>query len=158
MKRRWRIPLEVLLETERALQAGDHEIFAIWTSLLSRTDSEDVHIQRVLVPLQTAGATPAGVYVHIEGSELARIQFENYHRKERSVVQLHTHPSSDVRMSGLDREWEVVAHVGALSIIVPLYGRNGFRTFHGVHVYEREHTDWRLWTPAEVHNRLEVTR
>lgn len=154
----WRIPQAVLDETSRAFLRGQHEVFAIWTADVNEQgtgNSEPIaNVSRCVVPAQTPGTSPRGVWVHIDGAELQRIQIDNYRRGERSVVQLHTHPGHDVRMSDLDREWEVVRHVGALSIIVPCYGTLGLSGMKGVNVYEREVDDWRLWTLSEVAQRM----
>lgn len=151
----WDIPSHLLAETAQAFTVGHHEIFVLWTAPLYNEGPVCV-IRRCIVPRQEAGFSAGGAYVHIDGRELSRIQFENYDRVERSVVQLHTHPSTNVNMSLLDREWEVVKHVGALSIIVPSYGRAGLKGFLGVQVYEREPADWRLWTRDQVEKRLRV--
>ncbi len=151
----WHIPCHLLEETAQAFTAGHHEIFVLWTASLYN-DGSVCAIRRCIVPRQEAGFGAGGAYVHIDGSELSRIQFENYDCGERSVVQLHTHPSTNVSMSLLDREWEVVKHVGALSIIVPFYGRAGLKGFPGVQVYERELADWRLWIRDEVEERLRI--
>lgn len=152
----WKIPLSVVRETERATQAGAHEVFVIWTAQSGGVDAhvDRADIVRCVVPAQAPGATPAGVWVHIAGAELQRIQLDNFARGERSIVQLHTHPGSDVRMSALDREWEVVRHVGALSIIVPFYGTRGLLLGDGANVYEREEDEWRRWSPVEAQERL----
>lgn len=151
----WEIPSTLLEETTSAFNSGAHEVFVIWTAPLQQTNSV-CKIRRCVVPQQAPGFSADGVYVHIEGIELSRIQFDNYDRGERSVVQLHTHPSADVRMSLLDRAWEVVSHIGALSIIVPFYGKAGLRGFPDVHVYERELDDWRQWNRIEIEQRLRV--
>ncbi|MHB9835136.1 hypothetical protein Q8F57_009885 [Paraburkholderia terrae] len=154
----WNIPNAILRETEAAFLRGDHEVFAIWTAAsaanASGAPSQSIDILRCIVPAQEPGVSASGVWVHIEGKELQRVQVENFQRGERSVIQLHTHPGEDVRMSLLDREWEVVRHVGSLSVIVPFYGRRGLHSFDGVNVYEREEDDWRLWSPAETMQRL----
>jgi proteasome lid subunit RPN8/RPN11 len=150
----WSIPDVVLEQTENAFLIGKHEVFVIWTAAASPEPPPVANVLRCIVPQQQPGETPNGVYVHIAGSELQRIQVDNYKKGERSVVQLHTHPGSDVEMSDLDREWEVVRHVGALSIIVPFYGRRGLDSFGGANVYEREEAGWRLWTPSETSTRL----
>ena len=152
----WRIPASVIATTEAALRSGAHEVFVLWTASLSVATTETMPISRAIVPAQQASATATGVYVHVEGSELARIQFDNFERRERNVVQLHTHPGHNVGMSPLDREWEVVRHVGALSIIVPYYGRRPLAGFSGVNVYERDERDWRLLAPDEVARRLAI--
>ena len=151
------VPAAVVEDTERSFRSGQHEVFVLWTSALDRTGTNTL-ISRAVTPRQRAGQTTLGVYVHIEGEELSRIQIANYRCGERSVVQLHTHPSADVNMSGLDREWEVLRHAGALSIIVPRYGIAPLIGFRGVNVYEREDGGWRLWPTTEVAKRLRVAQ
>lgn len=151
----WDIPRHVCSETEQAFASGRHEVFVLWTAPLAAAPPT-CPISRCVVPAQRPGFTDGGAYVHIEGRELGRIQFDNYDRGERSVIQLHTHPGANVTMSDLDRRWEVVAHVGALSIIVPQYGDSGLVGFQGCNVYERMAEDWRLWSPSEVQARLRV--
>jgi proteasome lid subunit RPN8/RPN11 len=155
--KQWTISRSVAAQTEAAFRSGNHEVFVVWPAPKSAVIAGVADVTRCIVPQQEPGVSPeGGVYVHIEGSELQRIQIDNFRRGERSIVQLHTHPGHDVRMSQLDREWEVVRHVGALSIIVPHYGRLGLLLGGGANVYEREEDDWRLWSDAEVLDRLEV--
>lgn len=152
---KWKIPHQVVAETEQAFLRGQHEVFVIWAApRLEAAQIGVAEIARCIVPAQKPGITQHGVWVHINGQELQRIQLDNYQNKERSIVQLHTHPGIDVNMSKLDREWEVVRHTGALSIIVPFYGQRGLSSFAGVNVYEREEGDWRLWSRKEVLERL----
>lgn len=157
---RWKIPSQILGQTSSAFRRGPHEVFVMWTAPLHATTAENsdgsINISRCIVPDQQPGRSKDGVWVHIDGRELQRIQLDNYAKRERSVVQLHTHPGSDVRMSLLDRQWEVVRHTGALSIIVPHYGAHDLPGFPGVNVYEREDGDWRLWPAREVLQRLVV--
>lgn len=156
MIERWSVARSVIDETERAFCVGAHEVFVMWTASLREIGSE-CGVRRCVVPQQRPGFSPmGGAYVHIHGRELSRIQFDNYDHGERSVVQLHTHPGADVTMSELDRQWEVVCHVGALSIIVPFYCRQGLLGFRGVSVYEREEQDWRRWDVNEVERRVIV--
>lgn len=151
----WHIPKKILDETKSALISKEAEVFAIWAAPIQMNDNV-YRISRCIVPKQDAGFR-LGAYVHIEGEELSRIVFENYNNSERSVVQIHTHPSRNVTMSSLDREWEVVNHIGALSIIVPNYCKSGLDGFPGVNVYEREEQDWRLWKEDEIKKRLIIT-
>lgn len=155
---KWNIPRSVLAETEKAFARGQHEVFVIWSApRLESAHQEVADIRRCIVPAQKPGATPSGVWVHIAGQELQRIQLDNFKLKERSIVQLHTHPGADVNMSRLDIEWEVVRHIGALSIIVPFYGKLGLNKMEGVNVYEREENGWRLWTAEEIQQRLLIS-
>ncbi len=154
----WVIPSSVVTQTERALLVGQHEVFCIWTAAVANAIGDKTTgpaaVLRCIVPSQMPGEEPSGVWVHIEGQELQRIQLDNYDRQERSIVQLHSHPGANVQMSTLDRKWEVVRHLGALSIIVPFYGRGGLRLHGGANVYEREENDWRLWSQEEAAERL----
>lgn len=153
----WHIDRRVIERTERAVLIGQHEVFAIWTSVNPAVLTQStLLVDDCIVPAQTPGVSAEGVWVHIDGSELQRIQIENFREGRRSVIQLHTHPGADVCMSALDRTWEIVRHVGALSIIVPFYGRNGLALNAGANVYEREEDGWRLWPFAEVRERLVV--
>lgn len=153
----WKLTSQVVAETERALLVGAHEVFAIWTAAKPSPDgAAALTVDGCVVPRQKPGVSATGVWVHIEGEELQRIQLENFRSGRRSVIQLHSHPGADVRMSLLDREWEVVRHGGALSIIVPHYGRAGLALHAGANIYEREEDDWRLWTAQEVHERLVI--
>ncbi len=159
MYTQWKIPRHVAAETERAFLVGKHEVFAIWAAPREPDDTPPkvANVSRCIVPTQTPGVTPTGVWVHIAGQELQRIQLDNFQRKERSIIQLHTHPGANVNMSQLDKEWEVVRHMGALSIIVPFYGTRGLNLFDGANVYEREGDDWRLWPRSETAERLVVS-
>lgn len=155
--KQWKIKRDVLIQTEAALRAGEHEVFAIWSAENIKADViEELVVDSCIVPAQTPGVTAEGVWVHIEGCELQRIQLDNFRAGRRSMIQLHTHPSADVRMSNLDRAWEVVRHVGALSIIVPHYCRFGLQLGTSANIYEREEDDWRLWSTSEARERLVV--
>lgn len=151
------MPGRIVDETSRVLSSKQGEVFAIWTTSLGATD-DVIRVSRLLVPAQDSHETAWGAYVHISGDELSRIAFDNYDRGERNAVQLHTHPSANVNMSHLDREWEVVVHSGALSIIVPDYGRRGLVDFPGANIYEREGLQWRLWDHKEVSKRIKVSK
>lgn len=155
--KQWKVKRDVLVQTEAAFRAGEHEVFTIWSAEHVRAEVVDeMAVDGRIVPAQTPGITAEGVWVHIEGQELQRIQLDNFKAGRRSVIQLHTHPGADVRMSKLDRAWEVVRHVGALSIIVPHYCHFGLQLGTNANIYEREEDDWRLWSPAEARERLVV--
>lgn len=154
----WTVNREVAVKTEQAFRRGDHEVFAIWSAVQATQQRLNaLQVDECIIPEQTPGVSAEGVWVHIAGNELQRIQLENFNTGRRSVIQLHTHPGADVRMSRLDRDWEIVRHVGALSIIVPHYGRHGLQLGKTANVYEREEHDWRLWSQAEARERLVIS-
>lgn len=175
----WVVPKRVVDGTVGTLSRMESEVFVLWTApkgpsrsrggggtrvgrILGRLRAafpalgrRRIAISRMVVPEQDTHAGADGAYVHIPGRELRRIEFDNYGRGERNVVQIHTHPSSNTCMSELDREWEVVTHVGALSIIVPDYCRRGLESFRSASVYEREEGGrWRLWGAGEFERRV----
>ena len=127
----------------------------MWTAQIEQKN-DVCEIKRLIVPQQNARTGSAGAYVHISGKELSRVAFDNFAHGERSVIQIHTHPSFNVNMSILDKKWEVVSHVGALSIIVPNYAKAGLEGFSGVNIYEREEDDWRLWESGEINHRTKI--
>lgn len=133
-------------------------MFALWTAPLAAPSPLGIqHISRVVVPEQEPRAGPRGPSVRVPGEELRRIAFDNYARGERCAVQIHTHPSADTRMSALGTKWEVVAHPGALSIIVPDYCRDGARSFWRASVYERGAGGrWALWGDGEILQSINV--
>lgn len=155
--KQWQIKREVIAQTEAAMRVGEHEVFAIWSAEQVKAEViDEMRVDGCIVPAQTPGVNAEGVWVHIEGRELQRIQLDNFKANRRSVIQLHTHPGADVRMSRLDRAWEVVRHVGALSIIVPHYCHYGLQLGADANIYEREENDWRLLSQAEARERLVV--
>jgi proteasome lid subunit RPN8/RPN11 len=153
----WQVPKKILDDTENALSSRQSEVFVLWAAALKRKGNI-IKVTRLIVPKQTAYETPLGCYVRIEGDELSKIDFDNYDRGKRNVAQLHTHPSSNVNMSSLDRKWEVVFHTNALSIVVPNYCKKGLNGFSGINVYEKEVSDWRLWQHREILRRLSVIK
>lgn len=150
----WSVPKLLVARTVGALSSKRAEVFALWTSPLDAPPGRRI-VTRVIVPEQESRSGDSGAYVHVHGKELRRIAFDNYERGERSAAQLHTHPSGDTRMSALDREWEVVARPGDLSIIVPDYCRGGLESFRRASVYEREQGGrWRPWCAGELEGRI----
>lgn len=139
-----------------ALSGRDAEVFVLWTETLPPASGRR-SIARAIVPSQEPRVGARGASVHVPGGELCRIAFDNHERGERNAVQIHTHPSADIRMSALDIKWEVVAHPGALSIIVPDYCRGGMASFMQAGVYEREDGGrWRPWGAGELERRLKM--
>lgn len=156
MRPPWIVPREVIDRTIDALSGADAEVFVLWTEPLPPARNRRA-IARAIVPAQEWYVGPRGAHVHVTGGELRRIAFDNHERGERSAVQIHTHPSADTRMSALDVKWEVVAHPGDLSIIVPDYCRGGMRSFMRASVYEREDGGrWRHWGAGEAGRRMRI--
>ena len=92
------------------MRAGEHEVFAIWSAENIKADVIEAIVDSCIVPAQTPGVTAEGLGAQKD------VSFSAFSwtipGPGAAACQLHTHP--DVRMSNLDRAWEVVRHVGAL--------------------------------------------
>ena len=146
------IPIAVLVETELALHDDAAERTAVWQ--VCEPPDPAMTVVHLDIPEQEPITTRLGHLVRVAGSELARMQFEAYRAGRRTWIQLHTHPARDVRMSSTDRKWAIADFPGALSIIVPEFGRHGLRGWPGVGVHERAEMGWRRWSRAEILDRL----
>jgi hypothetical protein len=155
MSRFFTIPQALLEETERALVGPSNERTALWQ--MAEPEDHVGTVVGVVVPAQTAHASAFGHLVHVAGAELVRIQFEAHRAGRRTWIQIHTHPGRNVAMSDLDRRWAIADFDGALSIIVPWFGRSGLSGFPGVAVHERTDRGWRRWRAGERARRLRVT-
>jgi hypothetical protein len=148
------VPLELLHATEEALRLDGAERTAIWQ--MAEPPDVEKRVRRLVVPLQEPIVTALGHLVRVPSSEMARMQFEAYHAGLRTWIQIHTHPGNNVGMSDTDVAWAIADFPGALSIIVPNFGRDGLKSWTGVGVYERDDDGWREWTPGEPRTRLLV--
>lgn len=142
------IPAAVLVETESALRDEAAERTVVWQ--VCEPPDPAMTVVHLVVPEQQPIATRFGHLVRVPGRELARMQFEAYHAGRRTWIQLHTHPATDVRMSTTDQKWAIADFPGALSIIVPDFGRRGLRGWPDVGVHERAEIGWRRWHRAEI--------
>ncbi|MDA4110950.1 MAG: hypothetical protein OK439_00315 [Thaumarchaeota archaeon] len=152
---KWEISNLVIKETEEALRSKESEVFVLWVGPIKKPKDKNV-VTSGLVPFQDTHRGTEGNYVHVSGDELRRIAFANYERDERSVAQVHSHPGKNTTISSLDRRWAVADHQGALSIIVPDYGKNGMRDLFGLSIYEKEGSNWRLWNKRETKRRFRM--
>lgn len=148
------IPRPLLAETEDALRDATRERTVLWQ--LAEPAEEQMTVRRLVIPEQQAISTASGYMVHVTGAELARQQLRAYRLGLRSWIQLHTHPGNDVRMSKIDRAWAIADFPGALSVIVPNFGRDGLAGWHGVGVHERNQLGWQTLRPDELHEMLVV--
>lgn len=85
--KQWKVNRDVITRTETAFRAGEHEVFAIWSAEHVKADIiDEMAVDGCIVPTQTPGITAEGVWVHIEGRELQRIQLDNFKVGRRSVI------------------------------------------------------------------------
>jgi proteasome lid subunit RPN8/RPN11 len=135
------VPRSLLAETEHALRDATGERTVLWQ--LAEPAEEAMTVRRLVIPRQQAVSTECGYMVHVTSAELARQQLDAYRLGLRTWIQVHTHPGTDVRMSEVDRAWAIADFPGALSVIVPNFGRDGLAGWRGVGVHERTDHGWR---------------
>ena len=124
--RRFRIEATAIRETEEAIRAaGDdgYELFVVWSGTC---DVDTFTVAKVHVPEQTSYKTGAGLCVRIDGSELHRLNVWLYEAQQVIGVQVHSHPE-DAYHSYTDDMYPVATLEGSLSIVLPSFGRDGWR-------------------------------
>ena len=125
--RQFRIGESAMQETVEAIRSAGqdgYELFVIW----SGTHDEDVFtVARVHVPDQVSYKLDGGLCVRIDGSELHRLNVWLYEAKQVIGVQVHSHPA-DAYHSDTDSAYPVATLDGSLSIVIPFFGRDGWRS------------------------------
>jgi hypothetical protein len=122
---RFRIPIAVLNTTlEVVREAGQQgcEAFVTWGGHVSE-DGRTVTFQSCLVPRQTAHTTPRGLLVTVEGLALFELNQALYQRGELLAAQVHSHPQRAYH-SDTDDCFSLVTLTGALSVVIPNFGRD----------------------------------
>ena len=106
-----------LVDTVRALQAAaTTECVALW---LAAPEDGLLTVKEVYRPPQQASddyfeIPPAGM-----AAVMARLRTQSY----SVAAQVHTHPGEAFH-SAADERWAIVRHVGALSVVIPEFGRH----------------------------------
>lgn len=123
---RYVIPKWLLQATVNNLhETGDerHEAFVLWGGVVDESGTE-VTITHAMRPAQTATRTEHGLLVVVDGDGLFEANKFFYQRGELMVGQVHTHPT-DAYHSDTDDAHPLVTMIGALSLVVPDFGRRG---------------------------------
>ena len=108
----------VLEETLRELaKRGWHrtERVALW---LAQRREDSITVQEVYVPQYEASCD----YFHIPRASMATLMEHLRDKRLMIGAQLHTHPLEAFHSAADDR-WAIVRHAGALSIVIPHFGR-----------------------------------
>ena len=146
---RYSVPKSVLKATVAELHAtgGDkHEAFVLWGGQVS-DDGCSLAVISALRPAQTASRSDDGLLVVVEGDALFAVNKRLYERGELLVGQVHTHPS-DAYHSPTDDDYPLVTLVGALSLVIPDFGRAGVEGRARWAWYRLQAIgDWRLLDP-----------
>ena len=134
------VPSAVIGRTDQALRdAGQDrcEAFVLWSGVIRGNALE---IRTAHIPRQTAYRSKDGVCVRVDGPELHRLNVWLYEHKEALAIQVHSHPK-EAYHSETDSSYPIATVAGAVSIVVPDFGRGGVRG-PGVAVYRLERGIW----------------
>jgi hypothetical protein len=148
------VPRTIVDETAAALRDPNGERTVLWQ--LATAAATEPQVVRLVVPAQQAIRSDRGHAVHVDGTELARIQFEALDLRVLTAVQLHTHPGANVAVSDLDVAWAIADFPGAISIIVPQFGSLGLVGWPGVAVYERDGDGWSAWSGRRLTDSIRI--
>ena len=124
---RFRVTASAIRETEEAIRSAGqdgYELFVIWSGT---RDDDTFTVARVHVPEQTSYKLDAGLCVRIDGSELHRLNVWLYETQQVIGVQIHGHPA-DAYHSDTDDTYPIATLDGSLSIVLPFFGRDGWRS------------------------------
>lgn len=126
------IPRRLLEHTVEVLRTRGEEgleAFVVWGGVVRQGGTEIV-FRSGLVPAQEGHATPDGLLVTVSGKSLFDVNRQLYERGELLAAQVHSHPT-DAYHSDTDDCHSLVTLTGALSIVVPSFGRGGAHNLTG---------------------------
>ena len=125
--RRFRAKASAICKTEEAIRsAGEdgYELFVIWSG---RRDEDTFDVMEVHVLPQVSYKSDDGLCVRIDGPELHRLNVWLYEAQQVVGVQIHSHPRAAYH-SVTDDTFPIATLDGSLSIVLPLFGRDGFES------------------------------
>jgi hypothetical protein len=118
------VPRRIVDETNALLRTAGHdrlEAFVVWGGTVRH---ERFLVGSLHVPEQRSVRTREGLHVSISGDALHALGVALSTRGEIPGVQLHSHPEAAYH-SEVDDELAVVTKRGAISMVVPRFGRDG---------------------------------
>lgn len=126
------------------------EAFVLWGGVVD--ESRFVYTS-VLIPEQVAHQTADGLLVTVEGQALFEANKAFYRRGEILGAQVHSHPT-EAYHSTTDDCFSLVTLAGALSVVIPNFGRD---RFDGI----RDWAFYRLvrgseWSPLTADDHIEL--
>ena len=115
------IPSQVLADTLQFLrEQGTQgcEGLVLWVGLAS---GDTAHVQRAVVPKQTAIRSRYGLSIHVDSETLYDLNVWLYEKRLRLLAQVHSH-GEHAYHSETDNQHSIVTTLGALSAVVPYFG------------------------------------
>lgn len=130
-----------------------YEGSAVW---IGTVNAGQATISRAYRPEQISFATASGLAVEVTERGLADL-ITSLREGEIVLARLHTHGTDDVDHSPVDDRNLLVAHPGAISVVVPWFAQDGIDLARcGVHVLGTDHR-WRRISATETKRRFRIT-
>jgi hypothetical protein len=121
--------------------------------LIGKPMNDHVLIRRALIPEQECLKSPFGIAVRLT-KRAHRTLVDALGPDEYFYIRIHSHPEEAFH-SQTDDENGVLTHVGAISIVVPNFGRDEI-TIDGCAIYELSTQGWQRLTRADSASRIEL--
>lgn len=146
---RFVLPFPIVNDTIEVLRGAARsgtEAFVLWGGVV---ESDELLIRSMLVPRQVGHITDAGLLVTVDGDALFEANRALYQRGEILAAQVHSHPT-DAFHSDTDDCYPLVTLAGALSAVVPNFGRDGIAAMSEWAWYRLTgEAAWRALGPAD---------
>jgi hypothetical protein len=149
------VPIGLVEETIGVLRhAGlkGIEAFVLWGGVV---EGETLSVRSMFVPEQVGHVTDHGLLVTVDGTALFEVNKALYERGLILVAQVHSHPT-DAFHSDTDDCYPLVTLEGALSVVVPDFGRDGLDAVDDWAWYRL--TGEQTWTPLGAGDRVRIVR
>ena len=150
---RFRVGEAAIRETEEAIRSAGrdgYELFVVWSGTC---DGRIFTVDRVHVPRQVSYKLDNGLCVEVDGPELHRLNVWLFEAQQVIGVQIHSHPTAAYH-SETDDAYPIATLDGSLSVVLPLFGREGFEA-SGIAAYRLDRGIW-LELPESLEDILEV--
>lgn len=147
----------VLRRTEEFLRHSGKEGFeavVLWTGTVGPDGSAALH--SAVRPGQIAYRSLDGCAVEVPADEIANV-VSSLHPDEIVLARVHSHPG-EAYHSLTDDQNMIIAHVGAISVVVPHFARAPIDLAHCSINELCWNGRWRQLPPAEVADRFTVVR
>lgn len=115
-----------------------YEAFVLWGGVVH---GHQFRVLSSVVPEQNGSKTSDGLLVTVDGPALFRANKYFYEQKHLLGVQVHSHPTNAFH-SSTDDSFPLATLDGALSVVVPEFGRDGPHVREGWAYYRLREGEW----------------
>src|SRR2546430_2425555 len=134
------IPSRVRIATEDAIRKAGrdgYELFVLWTGTIQGSGFIANH---AYIPNQKSYNNEGELLIRVESPALFHLNRWLFENRQLLAAQIHAHPA-DAYHSDTDDTFPIVTGLGGLSIVLPEFGREGFRA-QGIAGYRLDDHGW----------------